>query len=417
MSPTALRNFGIFLVLLVLIDLYAYKGLNTALANHSLTIRRIIRFLYWIVSIGILGLLVWSMISMQDAKVRRDHSFMFSLVALFLLFFLPKLVMVIFHGLDDLLHVGRLAWSKLLPGTMNTAGEGIDRMRFLSQLGLIVAAIPFTGVLYGVTKGRRNFNMARVPVRSSKLPAAFNGLRIVQISDMHLGSYGGDLSIVRHGVELINAEKPDLIVFTGDLVNDYAEEAEPFVEVLRGLEARLGKYSILGNHDYSDYPKWESPVAKAANLERLKAIHAEMGFRLLLDEHDQLEIGGERIGLLGVQNWGHRFQQYGDLAKTIAGSEDLPYRILLSHDPTHWTHQVQGTGIDLMLSGHTHGAQLGVKLGNTTYSPAQWVYEHWAGLYAEGDQLLYVNRGFGFIGFPGRVGMPPEITVLELQKV
>jgi predicted MPP superfamily phosphohydrolase len=415
MSPAALRNFGIFLVVLVLIDLYAYKGINTALANHSLTLRRIVRFLYWIISIGILGLMVWSVVSMQDPKVRRDHSYMFSLVALFLLFFLPKLVMVIFHGLDDLLHFGRWLWSKLLPGSVDAPGEGIDRLRFLSQLGLIVAAIPFTGVLYGVTKGRRNFNLARVPVRSGRLPAAFDGLKVVQISDMHLGSYGGDLSIVQNGVELINAESPDLIVFTGDLVNDYAEEAEPFIEVLRGLNARLGKFSILGNHDYSDYPKWESTTAKAANLERLKAIHAEMGFRLLLDEHEVIEQDGDRIGLLGVQNWGHRFQQYGDLARTLQGTEALPFRILLSHDPTHWSYQVMGTGVDLTLSGHTHGAQLGVKLGNSTYSPAQWVYKHWAGLYAEGEQQLYVNRGFGFIGFPGRVGMPPEITVLELR--
>jgi predicted MPP superfamily phosphohydrolase len=416
MSPAALRNFSIFLVLLVLIDLYAYKGLNTALANHSLTLRRIVRFLYWIISIGIIGLMIWSVFSMQDPKVRRDHSYAFSLVALFLLFFLPKVVMVVFHGLDDLLHLARLGWNKLLPGPVDMPGEGIDRVRFLSQLGLIVAAIPFTGVLYGVTKGRSRFNVSRVPVRSAGLPPAFHGLTVIQISDMHLGSYGGDPALVQNGIDLINAEKPDLIVFTGDLVNDYAEEAEPFIDVLKGLEARLGKFSILGNHDYSDYPKWESPTAKAANLERLKAIHAEMGFRLLLDEHVTIEVGGERIGLLGVQNWGHRFQQYGDLAKTIRGTEAMPYRILLSHDPTHWEHQVQGTGIDLTLSGHTHGAQLGVKLGNTTYSPAQWVYKHWAGLYAEGGQQLYVNRGFGFIGFPGRVGMPPEITVLELLK-
>lgn len=416
MSIQAVRNVLIFLVLLVLIDLYAYKGLNTALANHSLTVRRIVRILYWIVSIGILAVLIYSVLSMQDPKVRRDHSYAFSLVALFLLFFLPKLVMVVFHGLDDLLHLGRWIWAKLLPGTMDAPGEQIDRVRFLSQLGLIVAAIPFTGVLYGVTKGRSRFNVARVPVRSSKLPKAFNGLRVVQISDMHLGSYGKDLGLVQNGIDLINAEKPDIIVFTGDMVNDYADEAEPFIAELSRLEARLGKFSILGNHDYSDYPKWSSQSDKAANLEKLKAVQKNMGFRLLLDENVAIEVDGERIGLLGVQNWGHRFQQYGDLAKTIRGSEQLPFRILLSHDPTHWEHQVQGTGIDLTLSGHTHGAQLGVKIGNTTYSPAQWVYKHWAGLYAEGEQQLYVNRGFGFIGFPGRVGMPPEITVLELRS-
>lgn len=417
MSPQAVRNFMIFLVVLVLIDLYAYKGVNTALANHSLTLRRIIRFLYWIVSIGVFGVLIWTVMSMQGAQVRRDHSYVFSLVALFLLFFLPKVVMVVFHGLDDLLHLGRWIWSKLLPGASDGTGESIDRANFLSQLGLIVAVVPFAGVLYGVTKGRRSFNVARVPIKSTNLPLAFQGLRIVQISDMHLGSYGDDLSIVQKGIDLINDQSPDLILFTGDLVNDYADEAERFIPVLAGLHARLGKYSILGNHDYSDYVKWEDPRAKAANLERLKGIHKEMGFRLLLDENLTLEQGGERIGLLGVQNWGKRFQQYGDLARTMRGSEELPYRILMSHDPTHWEEQVLGTGIDLTLSGHTHGAQLGVKINGYTYSPAQWVYKHWAGHYAEKAQQLYVNRGFGFIGFPGRVGMPPEITVLELQRV
>lgn len=416
MSPTAIRNFLLFVLVLVLIDIYAYKGVNTALANHSLTLRRIIRFLYWIISVGIVGLLVWTIIGMRDPENRRDHSYVFSLIALFLLFFLPKVVIAAFHLLDDILHLLRWGWWKLAPGPIDAAGEGIERARFLSQLGLILAAVPFTAVLYGVTKGRRTFNVAHVPVKSDKLPAGFHGLRVVQISDMHLGSYGGDLAIVRNGIDLINREEPDLILFTGDLVNDFAEEAEPFIAEVGRLKARMGKFSILGNHDYSDYANWADPVAKAANLERLKAIHAEMGFRLMLDEHLPLERNGDRIGLLGVQNWGHRFQQYGDLAKTMRGTEVFPYRLLMSHDPTHWDHKVLGTGIDLTLSGHTHGAQFGVKIGGTTYSPAQWAYKHWAGLYNEGDQQLYVNRGFGFIGFPGRVGMPPEITVLELLR-
>ncbi len=416
MSPAAIRNLFIFIAVLLVIDLYAYKGVNTALANHSLTLRRIIRFLYWIISIGVTGLLVWTIMGLRDMENRRDHSYVFSLIALFLLFFLPKVVIAVFHLLDDILHLFRWGFWKLSPGPVDASGEGIDRARFLSQLGLILAAVPFTAVLYGVTKGRRKFNVAHVLVKSSKLPSGFAGLRIIQISDMHLGSYGGDLAIVRNGVDLINAEAPDMILFTGDLVNDFAEEAEPFIAEIARLHAPMGKFSILGNHDYSDYATWPDPQAKAANLVRLKAVHAEMGFRLMLDEHLPLERNGDRIALLGVQNWGHRFQQYGDLAKTIAGTEGFAYRLLMSHDPTHWEHKVQGTGIDLTLSGHTHGAQFGVKIAGVTYSPAQWVYKHWAGLYAEGDQQLYVNRGFGFIGFPGRVGMPPEITVLELQR-
>ncbi|MBK7752531.1 MAG: metallophosphoesterase [Flavobacteriales bacterium] len=415
MTTRGLIGFSIFLLVLVLIDLYAYKGINAAISSWSQGGRRIVRLSYWALSIGMIALLVWVAISLQDLRGTRNHSFMFSLAALFLLFFLPKVVIILFHGLDDLFHLFRWGWWKVTPGG-EASGETLSRAAFLSQAGLLVSAVPFIGVLYGITKGRRNFKVAHIPVNSSRLPASFHGLRIVQISDLHLGSYGSDRSIVQKGVDLINAEKPDLILFTGDLVNDYADEAEGFIDVLRGLNAPMGKFSILGNHDYSDYARWDDPASKARNLQRLKTIHADMGFRLLLDEHLPLERSGDHIGLLGVQNWGRGFQQYGDLAKTLRGSDSYPYRILMSHDPTHWEMQVWGTGVDLTLSGHTHGAQLGVKLGGQTYSPAQWVYKHWAGLYQEGDQQLYVNRGFGFIGFPGRVGMPPEITVLELQK-
>lgn len=416
MSPQALRNFAIFFVLVVLIDFYAYKGVNVALENHSIVLRRIVKFLYWTISLGILGLLIWTLIGMQYSQGKRDHSYAFSLVAIFLLFFLPKLIIVLFHGLDDILHAGRWIWSKMLPGPSDSSGESINRANFLSQMGLIVAAVPFAGVLYGVTKGRHSFKVTKVPIRSKNLPRSFDGLRIVQISDLHLGSYGDDLSIVQKGVDLINAEEPDLILFTGDMVNDYADEAERFIPVLAQLKAASGKFSILGNHDYSDYVKWSDAESKRSNMNKLKRIQRDMGFTLLLDEHHILERSGERIGLIGVQNWGRRFQQYGDLMKALQGSEGIPYRILMSHDPTHWDEQVLGTGIDLTLSGHTHGAQFGVRINGQTYSPAQWVYKHWAGAYSEGDQTLYVNRGFGYIGFPGRVGMAPEITVLEFEK-
>jgi predicted MPP superfamily phosphohydrolase len=323
--------------------------------------------------------------------------------------------MVVFHSMDDLMHLFRLSWLKLTPGG-EASGETLSRADFLSRIGLFVSVVPFVGVLYGITKGRSRFRVEQVSIPSSNLPDAFHGLRIVQISDLHLGSFDLDTDIVSNGVDLINAQRPDLILFTGDLVNDVAHEAEPWVKELSRLEARLGKFSVLGNHDYADYVQWDGPEAKRANLLRLKEHHAAMGFRLLMDEHLPLEKDGARIGLLGCQNWGRGFQQYGDLARTMQGSEQYPFRILMSHDPTHWEMQVWGTGIDLTLSGHTHGAQFGVKIAGTTYSPAQWVYKHWAGHYTQGEQHLYVNRGFGFIGFPGRVGMPPEITVLELRQ-
>ncbi|MBV6404359.1 MAG: metallophosphoesterase [Flavobacteriales bacterium] len=415
MTTRGILGFAIFLFVLALIDLYAYKGVNTAMAQAGPGLRRWVRLGYWALSIGMLALLVWVAVSIQDLRSTRNHSFMFSLAALFMLFLLPKVVIVLFHGLEDLVEGGRWLLGKLTPGDPVASGDPISRLRFLSQVGLALSAVPFVGVLYGITQGRRNFRVERVRLTSNKLPVAFDGLRIVQISDLHLGSFPASTDIVRRGVDLINEERPDLVLFTGDLVNDYADEAEAWVNTLKDLQARLGKYAILGNHDYSDYAQWDRAEDKRANLERLKRHHAAMGFRLMLDEHTRIERDGQAITLLGVQNWGRRFQQYGDLAKAMQGHDPGTFRILMSHDPTHWEEQVLGTGIELTLSGHTHGAQFGITIAGQTYSPAQWVYKRWAGLYSEGAQQLYVNRGFGYIGFPGRVGMPPEITVFELR--
>jgi uncharacterized protein len=407
--------FLVFVFVLVLIDVYAYKGINTALGGWTVAGRRWVRFVYWGISIGMIAVLVWGVFNVQELRANRSYSFFFSLVALLMLFLLPKLVIIAFHLIEDLLELLRWVGTRMHGGDRSVDGETYTRFRFLSQLGLALAAIPFAGVLYGITKGRRNFNVARVTVRSAKLPAAFDGLRVVQISDMHLGSFPTGSDIVQRGVDLINAEQPDLILFTGDMVNDYSEEAEPWLEKLSALTASIGKFSILGNHDYSDYAQWGNAADKAANLKRLKNHHATTGFRLMLDEHLNIERAGERMTLIGVQNWGTRFQQYGDLKKAVAGTDPSLFRLLMSHDPSHWEAQVQAEKIDLTLSGHTHGAQFGITIAGQTYSPAQWVYKHWAGLYEHDGMSLYVNRGFGFIGFPGRVGMPPEITVFELR--
>lgn len=417
MSSRGLFSFLVFVLILVLIDVYAWKGVSTALGAVSPTTRRWVRWIYWAESIGMIALLIWVSISIQDLRANRNYSFVFSLAALLILFLLPKLVIVIFHGVEDLLQGMRWLWAQVAPGASGAAGEPISRLRFVSQLGLALAAIPFGAVLYGVTKGRRNFRVQHELVHSKKLPKAFDGLRIVQISDMHLGSFPTGTDIVQVGVDLINEQDPDLILFTGDLVNDYSEEAEPWLATLKGMKARLGKYSILGNHDYSDYASWPDAVSKRANLDRLKGHHRELGFRLMLDEHLPIEKDDERFTLIGVQNWGVRFQQYGDLKKAVTGTDKSQFRLLMSHDPTHWEAQVQEEGIDLTLSGHTHGAQFGITIAGQTYSPAQWVYKQWAGHYVQDEMHLYVNRGFGFIGFPGRVGMPPEITVIELRTI
>jgi predicted MPP superfamily phosphohydrolase len=415
MISRGMFGFFVFIAILVLIDIYAFKGISTAISGLGPTSKRWVRLVYWAISIGMLALLVWVSVSIQELRGTRNYSFVFSLAALFMLFFLPKLVIVVFHLIEDIMEGVRWLFVRLAPGAPDLAGEPISRLRFISQTGLALAAIPFAGVLYGISHGRKYFKTRRLTVTSDKLPRAFDRLRIIQISDMHLGSFSLDSDIVQRGVDLINAERPDLILFTGDLVNDFADEAEPWVEVIARLNAPLGKYSILGNHDYSDYAHWASAEAKRANLLKLAQHHAAMGFNLMLDEHTPISKNGEIITLLGVQNWGKRFQQYGDLSKAMVGSDPSTFRILMSHDPTHWEEQVWGTGIDLTLSGHTHGAQFGITIAGQTYSPAQWVYKQWAGHYTEGDQHLYVNRGFGFIGFPGRVGMPPEITVIELR--
>ena len=410
---SALLRIVLILLLLFLIDWYAWRGIHTAIGLRTAGVQRAVRIVYWAVSTGMLAVIAFGLFRMEELRSVHNHAFLYTVIGLFVLFFLPKVVLVVFHGLEDLLELVRWGWDKLAPGGMPAEADR-SRIRFLSQLGLALAAVPFAGVLYGLTRGWRNFNVAQVQVKVPRLPQAFNGLRIVQISDMHLGSFSTGTDVVRNGIELINAQQPDLILFTGDLVNNFANEAEPWVEVLARLQAPLGKFSILGNHDYGDYFSWPSAAEREANLDALKAHHRAMGFRLLLDEHVPIEKDGEHFSLIGVENWGTRFQQYGDLAKAIAGTDPARFRLLLSHDPTHWDAQVRATGIDLMLAGHTHGAQFGIRINGHHYSPAQWIYEEWAGLYEKEGLQLYVNRGFGFIGFPGRVGMPPEITVLTL---
>jgi len=414
LSSFWLRTLVVLLVLF-LVDLYAWRGISTALGGWALGGRRAARALYWSVSIAVLLLMVFGMSRVNELHAARNRAFMYTFIGIFILLLLPKLVIVVFQALNDLLLLLRWAWGRLAPGA-EPAGADRSRIRFLSQVGLALAAIPFGGVLYGLTKGWRHFHLVQVPVRSPKLPNAFDGLRIVQISDMHLGSFRPGTDVVQRGMDLINAQRPDLILFTGDLVNNFANEAEPWLEQLRSLHAPLGKYAILGNHDYGDYSKWPSDAAKQANLEGVMGHLRNTGFRLLLDEHVPLRKDGAELTLIGVQNWGTRFQQYGNLAKAVAGTDPAQFRLLMSHDPTHWDAQVRATGIDLMLAGHTHGAQFGITINGHTYSPAQWIYEEWAGLYEKQGLQLYVNRGFGFIGFPGRVGMPPEITVLTLTS-
>jgi predicted MPP superfamily phosphohydrolase len=332
---------------------------------------------------------------------------------------ITQITMVLFFLVDDLRRgtfwtmgqVASVAGAKF----MNTE-NGIPRSTFLNWLGLGVSSTLFFSLLYGFGN-KYKYQLVHKKVNIKNLPEAFKGFKIVHISDIHSGSLKEKAS-VQKGIELIQKQNPDLILFTGDIVNDRATEMEEWKEVFGQLAAPKGVFSTLGNHDYGDYVQWPSKAAKEANLNALKQVHASMGWRLLMNENVSIEQGGAQIKLVGIENWGAkaRFPKYGKMDQAMEGVDPKEVIILMSHDPSHWEAQViiEYPYVDLMLSGHTHGMQFGLENPYFKWSPVQWVYKQWAGLYQQGTQQLYVNRGFGFLGYPGRVGIMPEITLLEL---
>jgi predicted MPP superfamily phosphohydrolase len=342
------------------------------------------------------------------------------LFAFVIALFFGKLITAVFLLIDDIRRGIQWVAGKVFFNNTEGAdlqeGGGISRSVFLSWLGLAVGGGLFGSLVYGFSN-KYNYNVRRVPLSFPNLPAAFRGLRIIQISDVHSGSFTNKAA-VQHGIDKILGLKPDLILFTGDLVNNTADEMTDYIDVFSRLKAPLGVFSVLGNHDYGDYVQWSGPEEKRANLERVKQTHKQMGWQLMQNQHTFLQRGEDKIALLGVENWSAkaRFPKHGRLQQAHAGSEGAPFKILMSHDPSHWDAEVRSNfgDIDLMLSGHTHGMQFGVEIPWLKWSPVQYVYRQWAGLYEKGTQKLYVNRGFGFIGYPGRVGIMPEITLIEL---
>ncbi|WP_113639392.1 metallophosphoesterase [Nubsella zeaxanthinifaciens] len=284
-------------------------------------------------------------------------------------------------------------------------------------LGILLSFIVIIVFIYGILKGKYAYRVIKHTLYFEDLPEAFDGFKLTQISDVHAGSLNNPKA-VQKGIDLINSQQADLFVFTGDLVNNKAEEVKPYLQHFAQIKAPYGQFSVLGNHDYGDYVKWESETAKRNNLDQLKKYHAELGFRLLLDEHVTIEKNGQQIQLVGVENWGLGFGERGDLQKAIKGLSTDDFKVLLSHDPSHWEAQVKNypSKIHLTLAGHTHGMQFGIEAFGLKWSPVQFRYKHWAGIKAENGKYLNVNRGFGFIGFSGRVGIWPEITVIELRK-
>ena len=411
----------LFLFMLV-VDLYTYRGIKLLIARIShITARRSLRMLYWGISILIFSAFILFMVGIKHVKQSEAYIFAGWLVAGFALFYFPKFVFILFVLVKDIqtLITKAVRWirgrRKEREQQFN-AKRKMDRSEFLYQMGLVLAAIPFASILYGVTKGKFNYRVMRETLRFEKLPASFKGLKILHISDMHLGSFNRKFEPIEKAVELINDQEPDLILFTGDLVNNFAEETEGWAPVLSKMKAKFGKYSILGNHDYGDYSEWKSPVEKEKNLDAIKRFHKKMGFRLMLNESETIGINGDEISLIGVENWGKPpFPQHGNLKKAIENVRPDHFKLLMSHDPSHWDAEVlDKTDIDLTFSGHTHGMQFGIERAGIKWSPVQYKYPRWGGLYKEQKQFLYVNRGFGYIGFPGRIGMPPEITVIEL---
>lgn len=413
-----MRNSGFWWVIvgiMILLDIYVYQAIKVVLPDQSPRLRLCIIVGYWLISITVVGILIMMPFVNFDNWHRSVRTYLFATtVGLFF----AKLIVSLFLALDDVRRGGMWVIGKLFSNPsveISQAADGITRSAFLSWFGLAAGSTLFGTLLYGFTN-KYKYNINRIPLSFDNLPASFKGLKIVHISDIHSGSFM-DKKAVLHGVEKIMKEKPDLIFFTGDLVNDRATEMTDYMDVFSQLRAPMGVYSTLGNHDYGDYVKWESADAKKENLENLKAVHGNLGWRLLMNEHVLFERGDDKIALLGIENWSAKgnFPKYGKMSEAHPGTQDY-FKILLSHDPSHWEAEVvpQYKDVNLMLSGHTHGMQFGVELPGFKWSPVQYMYKQWAGLYENDAQKLYVNRGYGFIGYPGRVGILPEITVITL---
>lgn len=410
-------------VLLVLLDLYFYQSIKTVLANSSLFKKNLAFYSYWGFTLfSLLLFLLPSIFTFNDfPKFIRVYVFSFVVMVI-----ISKLIGTTFILLDDIIRLFRWVASYVIKPAETVSNEiavnphSISRLRFLNIVGVSMAALPFASFIYGMVRGAFDYKVHKVKVVLPNLPSEFNGLKIVQISDIHSGSFISS-SPLEAAIKIVMEQNADIIFFTGDLVNNESKEVLPFIDVLKKVQAPMGVYSTLGNHDYGDYITWGSQAAKSQNLQDLKNTHAELGWKLLMNEHVALRREESEIALIGIENWGGNlnFQKYGNMKKAHAGTEKYPVKLLLSHDPSHWNMQVteEFKDVDITFSGHTHGFQFGIEIpGLIKWSPSQFVYKQWAGLYSKENQHLYVNRGLGFLGYPGRVGIMPEITVMELTN-
>jgi len=416
-----MRSFAFILFIIpviILIDIYAYKGLRKVLSCKKPQLKSYFFWVWWIFSAGMIaGVLIFFMRYNDNPGQQDMMQQLMRFNAVFLIQFVFKFFYVFFELFRDIITLAGKIFRRSKPRA-DKAPMSESRREFIRKVGIIASVIPVIGLIHGIGWGRFNFTLHHKKLKFHNLPQAFDGLRIVQLSDAHLGSLNGHQDKIEEVVNQVNELEPDLIFFTGDMVNNYSYEMSSWVPVWKQLKARYGKFSVLGNHDYGNYSEWPSPQAKKRNLLDIIRQEKEMGFNLLLNSHIKIENNGESIAIAGVENWGMPpFPQFGELDKSLTGLTSEDFTILLSHDPDHWDEKVIPDGrANLTLSGHTHGFQMGIEIGNFKISPVQLRYKRWAGLYRENNQFLYVNRGLGYLAFPGRVGIWPEITLLELHK-
>ncbi len=404
-------GLSIAVIIIVSLDLYVFRLVKDATVKSAPFVRKFLYIVYWLFTAVVITSLIIG--TQLDPFVQR-----FLRLVLFSIVFISitsKLLSGLFLFIEDFIR--GVQW--LLKKIDGKKEVHVDQSRsgFLRKSALVVGTLPTLTMGFGIG-GAYNYRVRRKTLYFKDLPKAFDGIRVAQLSDIHSGSFYNKKAVMG-GITTLLSEKPDAIFFTGDLVNDQSREVNEYIDVFSKLKAPLGVYSIMGNHDYGDYKRWPSQEAKIRDIRNLHRAHHNMGWDLLLNENRTLKVDGEEIALLGVENWGKgRFSKYGDLAKTYQGTEELPFKILLSHDPSHWDAEIRPKypDIDLTLSGHTHGFQFGIEIGDFRWSPSKYIYKQWADLYQEGEQYIYVNRGFGFIGYPGRVGILPEITILELKR-
>ncbi|MFD2892523.1 metallophosphoesterase [Flavobacterium chuncheonense] len=398
------------IILVLLVELYSFQAVKTVFKSKW------VLGIYVLVSLAIITYIALFVYA-HDRGSGQNRQSMYT-IGLFLITILPKVVITIVLLGEDIYRFLAGVLIHFL-GTTDMDTFLPNRRRFVSQIALGLAAIPFSSLLYGMTVGKYNFKVIRKKVFFPDLPDSFDGLTITHISDIHSGSFD-DSEKIQYAIDLINGQQSDLVLFTGDIVNTVASEMHPWIETFKGIyNPKYGKYSVLGNHDYGEYFDWDSEADKAANFEAIKDLHRQIDFKLLLNENVTIQNENDSIKLVGVENWGLHFKKAGDLKKASEGLSKEDFKILMSHDPSHWDAEVQHheDHYHLTLSGHTHGFQFGIEVpGWIKWSPVQYVYKQWAGMYENNGRHIYVNRGFGFHAYPGRVGIMPEITVLELKK-